>query len=237
MIEKAINKILSLAKIEILDIDDRPYTDRKVYGIKDPEPKAIVLHTLQGLIDWVEADRHEDLMLHVVGPRRVDAISKLRGEWEQRNDYVEVSPLSREGFPFEHYMTVEDFIIKFQCGFVDSPNKTKVLKEVSAVRGSEVVTATDDGISQKVHVEAELQRLEETTLEPMIALAPFRTFTEVMQPESLFLLRLKQRKDELPAVALYEADGGAWQNVAITNIADFLKDSAVVKEDKIPVLS
>jgi hypothetical protein len=50
-------------------------------------------------------------------------------------------------------------------------------------------------------------------------------------------LRLKAAKDDLPRVALFEADGGAWKNTAITNIADFLKKNKIVKARGCSVLS
>jgi hypothetical protein len=237
MLTEAIAKILSLAEPNIVDVDDRQYTDKALLPIKEPEPTRIHIHTLGGLCDWIGADNHEDLILQVVGTKRVDAISKLGGQWEQRNNYVCVEPPRREQFPMGNYMPIEEFIIGFQCNFVPSENKARIIKALASIKSSEVITSEDDGLSQKVGMENEIQRLEERTLEPMIALAPYRTFTEVTQPESLFLLRLKQRKNELPSVALFEADGGAWRNVAITNIADFLKENPIVKEKKIPVIS
>mgnify|MGYP003258251653 FL=1 len=47
---------------------------------------------------------------------------------------------------------------------------------------------------------------------------PYRTFLEVKQPASDFLLRID--KDGHPA--LYEADGGAWKLEAKRNIAGYL---------------
>jgi hypothetical protein len=237
MIEKAIAKILELAEPNMVEVNDRQYSDKDLNGILEPTTAPIHLHTLTGLLDWAAADRHDDLMLHVVDATHVHAISKLFGDWHQRNHYVEVQPCRRQLFEFGDWMNIENFIIKFQCGFVDGENKRRVLKTIGNIKTSMVQTSEDDGISQKVAMENEIQRIQEKTLEPMILLQPFRTFTEVTQPESFFLLRLRAQKDELPKVALFEADAGSWQNVAITNIADFLKDSKVVKELKIPVLS
>lgn len=54
---------------------------------------------------------------------------------------------------------------------------------------------------------------------PIVRLKPYRTFNEVDQPESEFLVRLS----EGGYVALYEADGGAWTLQARRNVADYLK--------------
>jgi hypothetical protein len=223
------------------DDDKRIYTDRGLSPIKDPSPADLKIHTLGGLCDWIDADSAhvvmDDVILIVESHARVIVTSCLREKWAQRDHYLTCTPAQRDGFPFEQWLTIEQFIIAFQCGFVESANKARVIKAVSSIKGSTVATSEDDGLAQKIAVENEVQRLEETTLEPMIALQPFRTFTEVTQPESLFLLRLKAAKDDLPRVALFEADGGAWKNTAITNIADFLKKNKIVKARGCSVLS
>lgn len=53
---------------------------------------------------------------------------------------------------------------------------------------------------------------------------PFRTFIEIEQPESEFLLRAKKGYEGIE-FALFEADGGAWKKEAIDNIAAYLKEN------------
>ena len=57
-----------------------------------------------------------------------------------------------------------------------------------------------------------------------VTLAPFRTFRDVAQPASLFVLRV-QGGGETPNVALFEADGGAWRLAAIENIKKWLEEN------------
>ena len=52
-----------------------------------------------------------------------------------------------------------------------------------------------------------------------IPLRPYRTFTEVEQPESEFILRL----DDEGRVGIIEADGGAWKMTAKANIAAYFE--------------
>lgn len=52
-----------------------------------------------------------------------------------------------------------------------------------------------------------------------ISLRPYRTFTEVEQPESEFILRL----DDEGRVGIIEADGGAWKMTAKANIAAYFE--------------
>ena len=59
------------------------------------------------------------------------------------------------------------------------------------------------------------------TVKPRLTLCPFRTFREVVQPESEFILRL----DDKGRVGLFEADGGRWKMEAKANIAAYFEDA------------
>ena len=241
MIREAINRVIELAAPTLVKLDKdedgekRIYCDQNLTAIKEPTPKALSVHTLQGLCDWIVADAGHidmsDAIIVVEDHKTVSIKSGLDEKWAQRHHYINASPASRDEFEFGRFMGIESFIIRVQCGFVDSANKKKVIKAVSSVTGTLVKQADDDGVAQKVTVENSVSRRpEETTLDPMVALQPFRTFTEVTQPESLFLLRMKSHPEKLPEVALFPADGGAWKNVAILAIADFLRENEAVKK-------
>ncbi|MDL2276354.1 hypothetical protein LJC02_01750, partial [Breznakia sp. OttesenSCG-928-G09] len=54
---------------------------------------------------------------------------------------------------------------------------------------------------------------------PIFKVAPFRTFAEVEQPNSRFLLRVREGGE----MALFEADGGAWKLEAQNNVSTFIR--------------
>ena len=54
-------------------------------------------------------------------------------------------------------------------------------------------------------------------VKPRVLLRPFRTFLEVEQPESEFLLRVHPEE----GIGFFEADGGIWKLEAKKNIADY----------------
>lgn len=65
------------------------------------------------------------------------------------------------------------------------------------------------------------RELTASEIKPRVMLRPFRTFLEVEQPESEFLLRV----DPDEGIGFFEADGGIWKLEAKKNIADyFLKN-------------
>ena len=47
-------------------------------------------------------------------------------------------------------------------------------------------------------------------------------FREIEQPESEFLLRTCLDDKNIPRVALFEADGGAWRITAMRRIAEYI---------------
>lgn len=89
----------------------------------------------------------------------------------------------------------------------------------------------------RVNDEYKIGRLESSKTEPMIKLSPYRTFREIEQPESLFLLRMKRERGGVPYVALFEADGGQWKHDAITKIKMYFKESRVIAERNIDVIA
>ena len=56
-----------------------------------------------------------------------------------------------------------------------------------------------------------------------VTLCPFRTFVEVKQPESRFVFRMRQSEGRGVECAVFEADGGAWKNAAMSNVKEYLK--------------
>ena len=90
---------------------------------------------------------------------------------------------------------------------------------LSRICKDDSVTSEDNGVSQTVSARSGigLKRLE--NLKSRIKLIPYRTFTEVEQPESEFILRL----DSQGRVGLIEADGGKWRLDAKDKIKAYLE--------------
>lgn len=93
-----------------------------------------------------------------------------------------------------------------------------LLALLSRIDVNQGVSSVDNGISQEVSVKTGAVLKEQQTVQPIVHLQPYRTFLEVEQPASDFLLRL----DKEGHPALYEADGGAWKLEAKRNIAAYL---------------
>ena len=112
----------------------------------------------------------------------------------------------------------ERAIVELQSLYAVTEDRDYLLSLLSRIDVNQGVSSVDNGISQEVSVKTGAVLKEQQTVQPIVHLQPYRTFLEVEQPASDFLLRLD--KDGRPA--LYEADGGAWNLEAKRNIAAYL---------------
>ncbi len=115
-------------------------------------------------------------------------------------------------------------MISLQALFVDEGDRARTLALLGSIRSDEVVTANDDGITQTVIAQAGVVLNRQVEVPNPVTLAPYRTFREVDQPTSPFVLRLATpHGQKLPQAALFEADGGAWRLVAMERIGRLLR--------------
>lgn len=90
----------------------------------------------------------------------------------------------------------------------------------------------DNGITQQVKVQTGIQLAGMENIRPIVRLEPYRTFPEIDQPESDFLLRVKDDQ-----VGIFEADGGMWKLYAKTLIKAYLENELdyLIDEGKVIV--
>lgn len=224
MIKEAIDRILQLGAPNIEEINDRCYTDKPLQRIDDElTATPFVVHTLTGLVDYIKTmpDMNTGVkyMIRVSDPTHVELISELNGDRkrEQLVNVVMEPPL----FPFGKFINSEEFIINVQSKFVDDADRALVLKFAGNVKCGTVSEYGDDGVGQKATIKRGVASLQQVEVPNPCTLRPYRTFTEVKQPASSFIFRVKDYDDSV-AFGLFEADGGAWKNAAMDNIAAYL---------------
>ncbi|HKX31347.1 MAG TPA: hypothetical protein VJ302_26920 [Blastocatellia bacterium] len=202
----------------------------------EPTPNPLRVHTLQGLVDFVTSEGEGyGVSLHIVDHKAVRAIGALAGRHQQRPIYAEAHLLGEPKFPFDRFLPAEDFIIKLQTAFSPSDETRLLLSLIGNLRDESVKTVGDDGISQAVTVKKGVSLVQEAPVPNPIRLAPFRTWAEIDQPSSLYVLRLRRVEGELPQVALFETGDSAWQLEAIESTKAFLL--AKLGETKIPIIA
>jgi hypothetical protein len=235
----AVNAIADLAREaqagedRIVDVDGVPMSTTPLHDarVKEPEPKPLIVHTLTGLVAYAKANRDDvdldDCVLHVVSPRLVALRGPLHGIMQQRFGYLQAEVFDRfaavPSFGFGRWLPVADMVISLQALFEDTDARAKLLALLGNVRSVGETATEDDGVTQRVSAKAGIHLVQEIAAPPQWLLRPYRTFPEVEQPASPFVLRLKQVEQTVHA-ALFEADGGAWQHEAMQSIAAYLAD-------------
>ena len=200
------------------------------------EPPALdtfAPRTLSGLVDWLKADLDklfelfDKLYVHVDATNNVKVYSPVHTS-KNRRDLLAECEYTPPPIKFDNYMGQEDFLIMLQTRFCEGPNRDALAKTVGNLRISDEMQLADDGISQRVTVKTGVASIAEVPFENPVHLAPRRTFPEVEQPSSPFIVRFKKEG----AAAIYEADGGAWKITAITAVGEWLKEQL----DGLPVV-
>lgn len=230
MLKEFVSYLLELKRPETIEAAGKVYSTNQLYRLdKEQEVSAINVRSLSGLVDYVKSnfDHERHLMIHVKSPTEVNVFDALN-DANDRRTYVKAGALL-PSITFEQFIDREKFQIMLQACFVQNEYKSTVLKVISSIVEDSAVTTVDDGMSQRVTAKTGVATVENINLPNPVTLKPFRTFAEVPQPESEFVLRLK----EGGRVGLFEADGGAWELNAMANIAAFLEQELAEEiEDK-----
>ncbi|MGG1878245.1 hypothetical protein ABDI30_11845 [Paenibacillus cisolokensis] len=220
---------------EIIEVNGQQYSTRNLFKVLEPTPAPLIVRNLSGLVDYLKSDfdGHYPLLVHVVSPDEVTAVSSYNNDY-QRKEIIRAEALLPE-FRFGSFYDAESFNIKLQSVFVANEDRTKLLKVVGNIKEEAVRQVGDDGVSQSVVAKTGVATVEDVKVPNPVLLAPYRTFVEVDQPESSFVFRMKDG----PSAALFEADGGAWRNDAIYNVATYLAEelNELIEVGKIVVIA
>ncbi|HEY9734903.1 MAG TPA: hypothetical protein V6D06_01430 [Trichocoleus sp.] len=229
----AVQAIQDSVKTEIITVDGLDYTTRPVHRPPaEPKLQALTVYTLTGLFEFVQALGNDaaGLVVHVVDPTTVRLLDRpLPGDrdrqWECHLE-ADCSPIIGRGFEWGKFFEIEPFIINLQSQFADQGHRSQVLRLVGNLRSENVGTYADDGVSQAVTVRQGIASVATAEVPNPVALAPWRTFSEVAQPESEFVFRLRsgQKEGSLPSAALFPSDGGAWKLEAVESIRSWLAE-------------
>lgn len=229
MIKEALQYIVDLTQPVSIELEGRPYTTNKVIPLTTPLPSELVVHTLTGVADYlnenVDGLELDQLLIQVLSPVKLHVWSRLTGPFLDRANYLDAMH-DQPMFKFGQYMDIESFIIELQAKFVQDEMTAQILQLVGTLTDNDIRTYADDGVTQEVTAKSGIGKVENRPVPNPVILSPFRTFNEIVQPEGRFVFRLKSgsgTSNGRPAVALFEADGGAWQLEAIRRIRDWMR--------------
>lgn len=230
--DKAILEIQNaVVPVILTDKAGNEFTSRQVFPVNaktQPMPSRIDIATLTGLIDFILATKdfgEESAFIHIKDHSEVELLSGVYGPAKQRTCYVNASfeALLGKSFVFGTFYEKESFVVGLQSLFEPTPERAEVLKVIGTIKENQVREYADDGVTQTVSAKAGVALVSEIVVPNPVVLQPFRTFREIDQPASPFILRVRAGK-EMPQCALFEADGGRWKLEAIGRIKEFIED-------------
>lgn len=221
MIKEAIQYIVSLRENKTYTINGETYSDNRLERIAPHvnRPKQVQVNGLDSIVKLVKAelaDLDRPVFIRVVSPRRVEVFSTL--DDVMGRDYAYEAVCDAPDFS-AGWRDHEAAIIELRSAFVPNEGTEYLLDLLSRICKEEGVTSEDNGVSQTVSARQGISLKNFERLKTRIPLIPYRTFTEVDQPESEFILRL----DENTRVGLIEADGGRWKMTAKERIKEFFE--------------
>lgn len=237
MLKDFLQYLLELKRPETVEVKDRTYATQgltRVDGERGVE--TLTVRNLSGIVDYIKSnfDHEREVMIQIASPTEVNVYDALNNDNDRRN-YIKAAALLPT-ITFERYMNREEFNVMMQACFVEAgSDKEKVIKVIGSIVEENSVAQKDDGMTQRVTVNQGVATRGVENIPNPVSLKPFRTFVEIAQPESDFILRLR----EGGAVALFQADGGAWELNAMESIRSYfqmeLKD--LVKEKKVIIVA
>lgn len=233
MIKEAIEKILDLKRPEFVsDKSKREYMLKGYTEVKPSLPSGFATNSLDSIIDYINQnfDKNENgFVIHVADHETVVLKSQAFGIWQQRKTFISANAQYPE-FSFGRYYSQEDFIISMLTKFKATDGSDYCIAIASGIVEGEESTLIDDGMSQTVTMQRGIKAKVNEKVNPYVSMQPYRTFNEIEQPKSVFLLRLK----EGARLAIFEADGGAWKKEAIENIVRYFDE--MLDDDKYSIL-
>lgn len=223
-----IRQILDLAKPDRELIGGLEYRNGRL--ILPPRvEQALDLSTLTGLSDYIRnprdgIDANKVGIIHVDSPWMVRYLSALDPLYRTREVYATAEYEATRMFRFNEKLDIETFVIQSMATLEDSGDRARMLEIVGKIKVENAITVEDDGYSQTAAIREGISLERAALIKNPYRLTPFRTFAEVPQVESPFVLRLfKGKGTDSPVYAgLFECDNGKWKADAVAEIKKWL---------------
>lgn len=203
----------------------------------EPFPETLDFFTLDGLVDYIDtnterlipsAGDNERLIVHVENYKSVVLLSQPYKSNSAKRHVIARCEALTPNIPFGRYLDSETFNTTLLSMFEQTESRDLLFKVTSSLVNEQKLTSSDDGVSQNITLKQGVSLACTCKFENPVPLVPYRTFTEVPQVESNFVMRV----DKDGNIGLNEADGGAWKVHAVNNIRQYLRD----RLDGLPVV-
>ena len=239
-----LEKVEEMVQPQTLTEGIRTFVDKPMHMLVDEIAADTPLHTnsLSSVADYIKSNADFDAL--VSDGRKIIHVEDEKKVWlyTEMNSFKKRSALLLasawvSSFPFGQWLSLENFIISVQANFVTDEHRDELLSFVATVKQDTGVEQQDDGVTQKVTTRSGVSLSRTSKVPNPITLRPFRTFSEVEQPESSFVFRIKAEEGCGVKAALFAADGDAWRHDAILKIRDYFQTHVIAEDDSVIVLA
>ena len=238
MLKAAIEKIQELSRVQVLRVDNATYVvdgdgDYRQVRPELDEVELVTLHSLEALVTLVQTEGIKfvtDGPLYITVPSHttVRCFTHPVPENRMRRDGLyRVEATDVPGWNEKVDMRFDEAMIALRTRFQATPDAEYALKLLSDITTGSKITLNDNGIATSVVSRTGVSLQANTPIRPIISLRPYRTFQEVEQPVSQFLIRVSER-----GITFAEADGGMWKLAARKTVRDYLAEKLSAEIDK-----
>lgn len=187
-----------------------------------PHPDTLPLHSLDALVKLVQTEAAKAAApLYITIPNHLTV--RCFGQPDPnarffRQVYYEAKATDVPGWGESVEMGFEEMQIALRTRFQETADAVYAMKLLSDISTGSKVTFNNSGIATSVTAQKGVALQTNEAIRPIVTLRPYRTFQEVEQPESIFLIRVNER-----GISFTEADGGMWKLHAREIVKAFLE--------------
>lgn len=186
-------------------------------------PATLDLNSLDALVKLVQTEAvNVERPLYITVPDHLTVRcfgSPQAGGRYIRQTYYTANATDVPGWGERVQLGFEEAQIALRTRFQETADTLYAMKLLSDISCGAKVIYNDNGIATTVTTQKGVALQTNEQIRPLIKLKPYRTFQEVEQPESIFLIRLTDR-----GIVFTEADGGMWKLKARETVALFLAE-------------
>lgn len=223
MLKEFVEKITELAQVQTYEIGGQNYASKRLERIPPhvDRPADITVNGLDSICKLIRTELPKigvKVMVQVSSESRVEVMTTYLEDFSRNTLYIAKAdvPGIRTG-----YRELEAALIELRSLFIPNEGTAYLLDLLARMTTENSVSTQDNGVTQTVEAKQGVALKTTVEVKPRISIQPFRTFLEVAQPESEFLLRINEGCE----VGLFEADGGVWKLEAKRNVAAYLENA------------
>lgn len=225
MLKELYEKIQETALPKIVEVGDRKYAvaaDGYMELDSNPLcPDTLELQSLDAMVKLVRTEGVKEAVgpLYITVPTHRSVLCFGQpGEDNLRRTYYMAKATDVPGWDDTAEFGFEAAQIALRTRVQETPDTEYVLKLLSDISLGAKVTFNDNGVATTVVTQKGVALQSNTQIRPLVTLRPYRTFQEVDQPGSLFLIRVGER-----GIKFIAADGGMWKLKARQTAKEYLE--------------